>query len=162
MVIKIIAIAQKDGWAFISKDGKIFLVKPPYDMDDKIEVPIDVVAEGINSYEFEEFSASFEKEDDLIQFVKDVYINSKEKNLIPSPSLDQLVELLDYSTDEILLNFLRRIENEMVNNGKYLEANNMINMLLKIKCIEQRAGVYQEILRLKNIQSIKLENKKNQ
>ena len=45
MTVKLIAIAQDDGWGFILDDDETFLLRPPYTSDDKIKKPHDIVGE---------------------------------------------------------------------------------------------------------------------
>ena len=150
MPISIIALAPKDGWAFISRDGRIYLIRPPYDQDDEIEVSIDEVAQRFDSCEFREVHASFENEDDLIDFIKKAFIELRKNQNSFTPSSDQLIELLNYSTNEALSQLLGKIRNEMIRSGRYLDAINIVDMLLKIDNIEQRDDIYREIIGLKD------------
>lgn len=76
METKVIAIAPNDGWAFISKDGKIFLLRPPYVYSNQIEVSGKDVENAIHLHGFEECSFGFSDLKEIIGFLKDKYVES--------------------------------------------------------------------------------------
>ena len=80
MEIKIMATAPKDGWGFIEKDGKLFLLRPPYTTSDQIEVTIKDLSKAIHSYGFEECAISLNSINETVKFLKEAYIETKKNS----------------------------------------------------------------------------------
>lgn len=121
MKTRIIAIDPYDGWAFIAKGKKIFLLRPPYTPSNLSEVSENVVANAVGKYGFEECDIAFDSTDEIIKFLEDQLVQSRKRFGIDLPSSTQLRELLKYFDDSVLLEYLRRAQEELIPEGN-LEA----------------------------------------
>lgn len=132
MKIKIIAIAPNDGWAFIMKEEKIFLLRPPYISSNQIEVSKKTVENAIHSHGFGECDITLNRINEVVRFLKEQYIKSKKNQGIDLPSSKQLRKLLEYAPDEVLLEYLSRAEKELISEGKFDAAESIAMELMKL------------------------------
>ena len=133
MEIKIIAIAPKDGWGFIEKEEKLFLLRPPYTTSDQIEVTIKDLSKAIHSYGFEECAISLNSINETVKFLKEAYIETKKTQGIELPSFEKLREGLKYATDDVLLEYLKRAKSELIPEGKLDAAESVTIDLMKLE-----------------------------
>ncbi len=158
MKIKIIAIAPNDGVGFVEKEGKIFLLRPPYTSSSQIEVSRKVVENAIYSYGFEECDIALNSISNVVKYLKKTYIKSMKKQGIGLPSLEQLKELLKYATDDVLLKYLKRAKNELIPEGRLDAAESIVLDLMKLEKVQhnpemQKMGI--DILEKCNQERIK-------
>ncbi len=146
MKIKIIAIAPNDGWGFVEKEEKLFLLRPPYISSDQIEVSIKDLSKAIHSYGFEECAISLNSINEVVKFLKETYIESKEKQGISLPSSEQLRELLKYATDEVLLEYLKRAKRELIPEGKLDAAESIASELKKLETVRKNPKMLEMII----------------
>ena len=127
------ATAPKDGWGFIEKEEKLFLLRPPYTTSDQIEVTIKDLSKAIHSYGFEECAISRNSINETVKFLKDAYIKTKKTQGIELPSFEKLREGLKYATDDVLLEYLKRAKRELIPEGKLDAAESIVIDLMKLE-----------------------------
>jgi hypothetical protein len=137
MEIKIIAIAPNDGWAFIVKEGKIFLLRPPYTSSNQIEVSRRVVENAIHLHGFEECDITLSSVNEVVRFLKEAYIELKKKQGVSLPSSEQLRELLKYATDDVLLEYLTKAKRELIPEGELDAAESIALELMKLEKVKK-------------------------
>lgn len=134
MGIKIIAIAPNDGWAFIEKEDKIFLLRPPYAFSNHlIQATQRDVENALHLHGFEECEFGFDDMKEVIAFLKEEYVKAMKERGIALPSLDELKELLKYASDETLLEYLEKAEKELISRGKFDAANSIALDVMKLQ-----------------------------
>lgn len=107
MKIKVIAVSPYDRWAFIKKGEKIFLLRP-HDASHLEEVSKTVVEKAVGVHGFEECDIGFDTMDAVVSFVKDQFVQLRKSLGIEVPPLEELRELLNYASDDVLLEYLKR------------------------------------------------------
>lgn len=132
-MIKIIAIAPHDGWAFIEKQRKIFLLEPPYESANGSEASEKVVENAVGKYGFEECDIAFCSMREAIEYIKDQFIKSRNDLGIEAPSAEELNDLLKYLEDDVLLEYLRRAREDLVPEGKFDAAEAIALDVLKLE-----------------------------
>ncbi len=132
MKVKLIAIAPNDGWGFIAEEEKIFLLRPPYIFSNQIEVSNKTLENAIHLHGFEECDFTFSGMNELVRFLKQEYIKSKENQGVNLPSSKQLKELLRYATDDVLLEYLGRAQRELIPEGRHDAAESIALELMKL------------------------------
>ena len=106
MEIKVTAIAPNDGWAFIIKEDKMFLMRPPYTPSDHmIDATQKTVQHALHMHGFEGCDQSFDSLEEVIDFLKNKYVEAIKSRGIALPSKDELKGLLKYATDDVLLGY---------------------------------------------------------
>jgi len=114
MKIKMIAIAPYDGWAFIIKEERLYLLRPPYRAKDLLEVEEKDLENAIHKSGFQECDQAFNNLAEIIGFLDEQYIEAMKKRGIALPDKEQLKELLEYATEEILTGYLEKAEREFI------------------------------------------------
>lgn len=136
MKFKIIAAAPADGWGFVSEEEKIFLLRPPYTSSDKIEVSMKVVENAIHIRGFEEYDLTLDTINEVVRSLKEMYIESKRKQGIDPPSSEKLKEFMKYATDDMLLEYLNKANDELIPERK-LDATEAIALdLLNLENVQ--------------------------
>lgn len=139
MKFKIIAAAPDDGWGFVSEEEKIFLLRPPYTSSDKIEVSMKVVENAIHLRGFEEYDITLDTINEVVRSLKEMYIESKRKQGIDPPSSEKLKEFLKYATDDVLLGYLNRANDELIPDGKLDAAGAIASDLLDLENVRNNS-----------------------
>jgi hypothetical protein len=142
MEIKIIAIAPKDGWGFIEKEEKLFLLRPPYTTSDQIEVSIKDLSKAIHSYGFEECAISLNSISETVKLLKEAYIKSKKNQDIELPSFEKLREGLKYAGGNDLLAYLTDAQEELIPEGKFDGAEAIASELLKLEVVRKNPKLH--------------------
>ena len=146
MEIKIIAIAPNDGWGFIEKEEKIYLLHPPYTSSNLIEVSRKEVENAIQLHGFEVCDISLNGINEAVKFLKEKYIESKETQGIDLPSSKQLRELLKYATDDVLLEYLNKAKRELIPEGKLDAAESIASELKKLETVRKNPKMLEMII----------------
>lgn len=134
MEITIIAIAPNDGWAFITKENEVYLLRPPYTSTNHIiKATQKNVQNALHLHSFEECDQSFGAQKEVIDFLKDKYVEAIKNRGIDLPSKDELGESLKYATDDILLKLLERAEKEWIPKGKRKAASSIALDIMKLE-----------------------------
>lgn len=107
MKITIIAVSPYDGWAFIKREGKIFLLRP-HDASQVEEVSKEEVEKAVGVHGFEECDIAFDTMDAVVSFLKDQFVQLRKGLGIEVPTLEELRELLNNASDDVLLEYLKR------------------------------------------------------
>jgi len=79
MKIKIIAMAQEDGWGIIKKDEQMFILRPPYTNSDLIEVSNKEIEKLIYIHGFEECDIPLDSLNEVITLLKRKFVEAMEK-----------------------------------------------------------------------------------
>lgn len=143
MKIKIIAIAPNDGWGFIVREEKIFLLRPPYVSSNQIEVSEKDVENAIHLHGFEECDITLNTVNEMVRFLKEKYIESKKNQGIDLPSSEQLRELLKYATDDVLLEYLNKAKRELIPEGKLDVAESIALELMKLEKVRNNPEMHE-------------------
>lgn len=137
--IKIVALAPNDGWAFIEENEDIFLLRPPYTVSSKVRCTAKELEEAVLKHGFHSVDYPFRNYSELIQFIKDEYVKVNKEIGKTVPEMEELKELLDYASEDVLLRFLEKAENELISEGKIEAAELLALDLMKLdKVIENK------------------------
>jgi hypothetical protein len=129
-MIKVIALAIDEGWAFIKTDERTYLLKPPYEDTNCNDISPEITEKAISSYGFEGCDIDFNSLSDVVSFLKGRYIESKKRQTGQLPSEKDILRLLDFIDESIILEYLERAEQELISKGRFDEAEALI---LKLK-----------------------------
>lgn len=137
--IKIVALAPRDGWAFVEENEDLFLLRPPYTVSSKIQCTAKELEEAVVKHGYHSVNYPFKNYSELIQFIKDEYIRAKKDSGAPTPPMQELKELLDYASEDVLLRFLEKADKELIPEGKIEAAESLALDLMKLdKLIENK------------------------
>jgi hypothetical protein len=140
MEIRLIAISRIDGWAFFTKEGKMFLMRPPYLSSNTSEIPEGNVEMAVKSFGFEKMEVSFENVSRLVEYVEKAYLDSFNefaKNLgIELPSSAELKDILKQASESVLSEYLDKAKNELVPQGYIDAAASLVFDLLELEKVQ--------------------------
>jgi hypothetical protein len=137
--IKVVALAPRDGWAFIEDNGDLFLLRPPYTVSSKIQCTKNELEEAVLKHGFHSVDYPFKNYSEAIRFIKDEHVKSNKERGAAAPTMEELKELLDYASEDVLLGFLGKAEKELIPEGKIEAAESLALDLMKLdKLIENK------------------------
>jgi hypothetical protein len=150
MKIKMIAIAPYDGWAFIIKEEQLYLLRPPYRSKDLLEVGEKDLKNALHKYGFQEFDHAFNNLAETIDYLNEKYIETMKRKGIPLPDKEQLKELLEYATEEILVGYLEKAEREFIPQRNLDAAESLALALLPLEKVIQNEDIFQKTIAILN------------
>ncbi len=133
MEIKIIAAAPYDGWAFILKEERLYLLKPPYRSSDLMESSARDLEKALHHYGFQAHDREFSSFYQLIQYLKQEYVKNMKELGFSDPSREELTSLLEYASDEILEEYLEKVEKELIPHRKLAAAESILIQFLYLE-----------------------------
>lgn len=139
MKIEIVAFDPHDGWAFITKEKEIFLLRPPYISSNMTEVSKKVVENAIRLHAFDECGLTFDNIGGVIGFLKEEYIKTKKEQGIDVPTSEQLREFLQYATEDVLSEYLMRAQKELIPQKRFDVAESIALSLLKLEKVKNNS-----------------------
>jgi len=132
MKIKMVAIAPYDGWAFITQDEKLYMLKPPYRSRDLTGASAGDLEKAVNHHGFQAVDREFSNFQQLIVYLKQEYVKNMKESGFSDPSREELAALLQYAGDEILAEYLEKIEKEFIPGRKLAAAELLLLDLLHL------------------------------
>lgn len=123
--IKLVALAAHDGWGIIQEDEDLFLLRPPYTVSGKIQCTEKELEEAVVKHGFRSVDCTFSNYAELIQFIKNEYIKANKKSSKAVPTLEELKDLLEYASEDVLIKFLDRAETDLIPGGKIEAAESL-------------------------------------
>lgn len=135
-MIKLLAIAADDGWAFIENGEGIFLFKPPYQDRDLLPVKDDALDEAVERHGFSRLDQDFESWSALIKFIRDEMVSAR-KALGQEIDLEQIRDLLDFAPPYILKEYLDKIETEWMSKQRWRMACSFLGRILQLDQIKR-------------------------
>ncbi len=144
MKIYLKTIAVEDGWGYIKKGKKYFLLRPPYPpYRDEIEVAESEIEKSL-LHGFTRRNKDFERADEVVNYLKEEYLNSKDT--IKVPTIEELLKLLKWADADTLSKYLKFAKKKLIEQKRFSEAKAIAENALKSKNIQSHPK-----LKLKNI-----------
>lgn len=150
MKIKMVAIAPFDGWAFIIKDEVIYLLRPPYHTHDLMESSESELATAICRYPYRECNVFFNKLSEAVNFLKETYVEEMEKMGFSLPDRDELKSLLEFPSEEVLADYLDKMENEFIPNRNLDAGESLALELIRLEKVKQDATLFNRTMDIIN------------
>jgi hypothetical protein len=141
-MLELLAYAPEDGWAFVRKDEKITLIRPPYVSANEALTDESKIEPAIRLYGFTASRETFNNWDELISFLRSEILKSRHKQgrplLEPGMAGKHLLEL---APPEILMSFLERVEKELLPREEWDAAENVLMAMLDLPIEEKRIEI---------------------
>ena len=128
--MKIVAVAKDDGWGIVEINDKLCMLRPPY--AEHVVLTAGDMAKAIWRHGFEVCNQEFDTLDDVIAFLKDVYVKAMEKRGIQLPTHEELKQSLRYISEDMLLRWIARIKSDLIPRGKFDRASLIINDIIEM------------------------------
>ena len=130
MSIQLLASIPEDGYAIVSEADSVFLLRPPYDHASRVALLPNDVRDAVTKHGFIAETADFANYADLIGYLEQQIERSRKESGIPLPQKTPLIDALSLAPPEVIRDFLRRTEHELVPTGKWDHAEDiLINIL---------------------------------
>ncbi|MFX0066378.1 MAG: hypothetical protein ACFFC7_29820, partial [Candidatus Hermodarchaeota archaeon] len=142
MKIKVIALAPNDGWAYIERENKITLLRPPYTPSNQVEVSMKDVKDAIELYGFEKCVFTANTIEEVIKFLEQQYFKSNELEILELPSLEQLKEFLEDAPDDVLFKYIEKAQKELIPKGELEIAKSIALDLLSFEKVKQNPKMH--------------------
>ncbi len=134
-MLRVVAVAPGDGWAFVEDGGRLFLVRPPFTTASKAEVSDAVVARAISEHGFSATERQFGSWGELIGFLEEGIIS----HAAPALSrFERLQRMLPHATAEVIDGYLDRIESELLPQGQWRPARMLLEQVLALDSVTTR------------------------
>lgn len=117
--------------AFIIDRDKTFFLAPPYNNEYLEEVPLKEVEKAISFYGFEPCELGFNELNEVVEYLKNRYLELFDKRGIELPTSAQLRELIKYAPDYILEDYLKKSDEILIPEGKTDAAKNIASDIIK-------------------------------
>lgn len=151
MKLKLVASMPEDGYALVRDGESNFLLRPPYDLPSRVPILANDVSEAILKHGFIAEDVDFASYCDLIEHCEAQIERSRAESGIPLPQKAPLFQALELAPPEIIRDFLRRTEMELIPKRKWDHAEDiLLNILAARKETEFLRGAQSvwEILRI--------------
>jgi len=135
--IKIIALDARDGLAFIEDSKQLFFLRPPYDVAGKTPCHADDIEEAVIKYGFRRADYSFNHYSELIRFIKNEYNQAAADDGVKVPTTEELTALLDSASENVIIRFLQRIDDELIPGGNIDAAESLTRDLMKLEKLRE-------------------------
>ena len=136
-MLRSIAIAPEDGWAFVKdEEGSIRLVRPPYRKNNASIVSEETVEKAISTHGFIAEQKGFPDWHSLIIGLRDRLIEARKAQGQSVPGLEAAQKLVQYAPQHIVENYLDRVETGLFPDRKWDAAMDILLALLKSKRVK--------------------------
>ena len=145
MEASIIAMLPYEGLAFIKANNKTFLLRPPYDDLNQIIVDDGVLLRAICVEGFNEVSIEFDSVREAINFIKEKYVELHRARNKQLPSDEDLLELLDYASIDVIEEYLDSVDFNAVPKGKLDITEKILKKLITLDSINQNTELINRV-----------------
>ncbi len=145
-MLKLLAFAPEDGWAFIERGKELFVTRPPYWNSTTSTVSATMIEKAIRDYGFTRASTVFDDWESLVTHLKGEIVRCGDHRKIPEID-EQVRNLLNRAPAEVISKFLERIR------GEFFVANldaakKAIVFILSLKVVQENDVLRADSLRL--------------
>jgi hypothetical protein len=147
-MIKMIAAAFEDGWAFVQKDGQTILIRPPYRSANNLVVAESAVEAAIHAYGFEVWDESFTDWADVVAYLNKRLVEVRKASRLFVNDPDATLELLRRAPKHVLDRYLARVEGELIPAREFKAAANLLAHLINLENVKSDAAVHHQVARL--------------
>jgi hypothetical protein len=120
-VLKLLASAPGDGWAFVERGQEILLVRPPYQQWALTRVPAGVVEKAVQHHGFAAQDETFPDWEALVAHLKNRFLAVRRQQGSVVPDVEEVQSLLHAAPASLLADYLDKVESELLpEEWKYL------------------------------------------
>jgi hypothetical protein len=134
-MLKMLAAALEDGWAFVRRGRDILLVKPPYLQSDLLAVSEGTVERAIARHGFVSVEEQFQNWADLITFLKAQLLATRRDLGLTEPRTDVIRELIGFAPSYMLKSYLDRIKNELIPLKEWQACLDLLTAIMRVEAV---------------------------
>ncbi|MCY2990110.1 MAG: hypothetical protein NTY19_19885 [Planctomycetota bacterium] len=140
-MLKLLAVAPEDGWAFVRTGESIWLVRPPYSRSNTSPVSERVLEKGVTRHGFSACERGFADWRELVEFLNEEVRKSREARGEQIVREGLGAQLLQFAPDDVLGRFLSRVETELLPAGSWEPAERLLIDMLRLPQVRQNPGI---------------------
>lgn len=153
MNLNLIAIAPFDGWAYVKDNGAVYLIKPPYNIANKVLAGEEQKDKAVAKYGFYECNETFDYYAQLTGFLKERYkeLNKAIGRNVEPVSTDEILKFINNLPADKIREFADKIKSDFIEAEKYADAIKLIGDVLNIDKVRKHNDLrvyYEEIKEL--------------
>ncbi|MBI4648850.1 MAG: hypothetical protein HY738_20240 [Bacteroidia bacterium] len=148
MSYTLVALAPKDGWAYVKKDDNLYLIYPPFDNPYFNVATEEEFIKAIDFFGFESRNKEFVNINELIRFIKEEYNKHIDPEVLKITNDELLDELLSSASEEDIEYYLEIIKNEFLPNNKIDAAKKLLNKLYNLSIVENDSYLRNKIKKM--------------
>lgn len=145
-MLQLLASAPEDGWAFVRKGDTVLLARPPYRQTSVVDE--ETVEKALKQGGFVMEERSFPDWSQLLAYLKQRLVEFRQAQGRGAPDTETIRGLLHYAPLPILVNFLDRVERELLPNRELQPAQELLTRLLSVDLVRSESWLYQRTLAL--------------
>lgn len=149
-MIDLLATAPDDGWAFVRHNGKIQLVRPPYQRWSLVDVDESVVEKAVKDHGFtaEKEGMIFSGWDQLIAHLKQQVVATRKEQGHRVPQAATIRGLIHKAPRRVLAQYLEKVESELLPNKEWPAALDLLSEMLIVDAVKQDEDLYKKTIEL--------------
>ncbi len=149
-MIDLLATAPEDGWAFVRRNGKIQLVRPPYQRWSLVDVDESVVERAVKDHGFtaQEENVSFSGWDQLIAHLKRQIVATRRAQGRHRPQTAAIRGLIHKAPRKVLSQYLEKVESELLPDYEWQSALDLLTEMLTVEVVKEDEKLYQKTVEL--------------
>lgn len=148
-MLELVAAALEDGWAFVKTDEKLMLLKPPYRPSNLAIVSGEILEKAVICHGFHMLHRTYADWAALIEFLRSELAKAR-VGFAAISDADLQYELLCDAPLEVVEDYLRRTEVELLPNGECSAAINLLSVLMKVDLVREDPVLQKRTLALLN------------
>jgi len=147
-MIKLLATALQDGWAFVKQRNRVLLVRPPYEDQDLREVSESTVEKAVMAHGFAASDREFQDWRSLIEYLDTEVLKRREALGLGEPDVESVRALVREAPPEVIRSYLDRIESELLPQAEQSVALDLLTALLSSKHLPEDQELYERAVSL--------------
>jgi hypothetical protein len=146
MALQRVAVALRDGWAFVQAEGNLYLVRPPYRRPFLVDEH--VLARAIADQGFVAEKRDFSDWASLLAELRQQFIAERKALGKRAADREEVFGILEYAPKAILLGYVNRIETELIPGREWEPALELLTRLLRLASVQADAALHDRTLAL--------------
>jgi hypothetical protein len=147
-MLRLLALAPEDGWAFIEDGESLLVVRPPYADWSRSVTRRENLATAIQQHGFLPEDRSFPDWAFLIDHLKKKIIETRRTRGDEEPTAESIRKLFHFAPRYILAEYLDRIESELLPGREWNAAATILTEMLRVETVRTDAALFERTLDL--------------
>lgn len=145
-MLKMLAAAFEDGWAFVKRDDDILLVQPPYLQSNLHTVSEEIVGRAVARHGFVSCDSSFRSWAELIAFLKSRLTETRKDLGLAEPGASVTRGLIEFAPPYILKNYLDRIKDELIPMNEWQASIDLLTVIMGVEAVRANVDLHRYAL----------------
>jgi hypothetical protein len=147
-MLKLIASAPEDGWAFVEKDQRVVIIRPPYQQWTLAPAPEGAVEKAVQYHGFVVQDRIFADWDSLVAHLREQFLAARREQGSKVPDSEEIRSLLHLAPSYLLVEFLDRVESDLLPQKEWEPAMKLLTYLLGVDSVKADPDLYDRTVRL--------------